>query len=140
MGKNKKSAGNDKNGSPKLPPLGAYASRSEWEKDCWQKISASQGLLELIVTPYERRSLVLRAAARDSIAAGKSYRKIGEELWLSPQTVSGLKKALSEKSYRSYRERSKKERKKRVLSSSGKPRRPRPEGIPRRTKYGILYM
>lgn len=140
MSKNKKGAGDGKREPSELPSISTYTSRSEWEKDCWRKISSSQKLLELIVTPYERRNLILRAAARDSIALGKSYREIGKELWLSPQTVSGLKKAVSEKSYRSYRERSKKERRKRVYSSDRRSKRSRPEGIPRRTKYGIVYM
>ena len=121
-----------------MPQIDAYASRSDWEDACWQKIMRSRGLLEMFITSHERHNLVLRAAARDRLSVGKSYRKIGEELWLSPQTVSSLKKAISEKSYRSYRERN--ERNKKTFSIRTRPHRSRQSGIPRRTKYGVLYL
>lgn len=123
-----------------LPPLRNYPSRKEWEAACWEKIIESKELLRLLITEHERHDVVMRAAIIDGLSSGKSYRKIGEELWISPQTVSGIKKAAREKVYKSYLERSKKERKKRVLSPDSKPRRRRPHGIPRRTKYGRLYM
>jgi predicted transcriptional regulator len=63
----------------------------------------------------------MRAAALDRLSTGKSYSEIGEELWLSPQTVSGIKKAASEKSYKSYLERSKKGRKKKIYGSKIRP-------------------
>ena len=84
--------------------------------------------------------MITRAAAMEGLAAGKSYRKIGEELWLSPQTISGIKKSLNEKAYRSYLERSKKERKKRIYGSGTKPLPSRPSGRRVRTKYGVLYI
>ena len=85
-------------------------------------------------------SVVMRASALNMIMSGKSYREIGRELWLSPQTISGLKKALEEKIYRSYLERSKTERKKRVYSSKPDKLQPKHRGIPRRTKYGKIYI
>lgn len=121
-----------------MPPIGAYTSRSGWENACWRKIVRSHELLGTLITSHERRNLVLRAAAKDSLSAGKSYREIGKEFWLSPQTVSSLRKALSEKTYRSYRERN--ERKKKTFNVRTKPRRSRRSGIPRRTKYGVLYI
>lgn len=123
-----------------IPDVSDYASRKEWEAAYWEKIIESKGLLRLLMTSYERHNLVLRAATMEGLSVGKSYRKIGEELWISPQTVSGIKKALHEKMYRSYMERSKKERKKKTYSISSRQIRRRPEGIPRRTKYGTLYM
>ena len=117
-----------------MPNLGNYTSRKEWEAVYWDKIIKSEELLQLLTTSYERHKLVMRAAVIDGLSLGKSYRKIGEELWISPQTVSGIKKAASEKIYRSYKERSKKERKKKVYGVSSQPTRRRPEGIPRRTK------
>ena len=123
---------------PIMPPVNAYASRSDWEVACWRRIMESRELLESLITSHERHNLVLRAAARDRLSLGKSYRKIVEELWLSPQTVSSLKKAITEKSYRSYRARN--ERKKKIYSTRAKPRRSRQSGIPRRTKYGVLYL
>ena len=44
----------------------------------------------------------MRVAIMNRLALGKSYREIGKELWISSQTVSGIKKAVDEKSYRSY--------------------------------------
>ena len=123
-----------------MPLINNYPSRNEWEAACWEKILKSKDLLRLLITAHERYDLVMRAAAIDSLFSGKSYKQIEEELWLSPQTVSGIKKAVREKNYKSYLERSKKERKKKIYSSDIKPRRSRPIGIPRRTKYGTLYI
>lgn len=123
-----------------LPLVSSYPSRKDWELACWRKILKSEGLLQLLITPHERHDLVMRAAALEGLAAGRSYKTIGEALWLSPQTISGVKKALNEKSYLSYLERSKKERKKRKYSESVSPKKPRPRGRPRRTKYGVVYL
>lgn len=124
-----------------LPPIHNYTSRKEWETACWDTISKSKELLQLLITSYERHHLIMRAAALEGLGVGKSYRQIGRELWLSPQTISVIKKAISEKNYRSYLERSKKERKKKKYGSkiiSVKSTRPR--GTPRRTKYGTIYL
>lgn len=125
---------------PTMPALKNYNSRTEWESACWGKVLSSKDLLELLVTSNERHDLVMRATAVDALVSGKSYKQIGEELWLSPQTISGIKKALTENNYRSYLERSKKERKKKVYSHSMEPRRLRPSGTPHRTKYGTVYI
>ena len=123
-----------------LPPLDRYSSRKEWEDACWHKILKSKNLLGLLVTFYERHNLVMRAAVMDRINSGKRYRQIAEELWLSPQTISSIKRALKENSYRSYRERSKKERKKKIYSSSPVPKQRKHRGKPVRTKYGTVYL
>ena len=123
-----------------LPPIASYSSRKEWETACWPKILKSQELLELLLTPDERHGLVRRAAAVGGLIAGKSYRQIGNELWLSPQTISCITKALKENGYRSYKERSKTERKKRKYSAGPSRGRKFPRGRPKRTKYGIVYM
>lgn len=130
-----------KNIDVNLPPIGSYPSRREWEEVCWRKILKDPGLLELLVTPGERHDVVMRAAALQRIISGKSYRQIGEELWLSSQTVSGIKKALDRRSYRSYHERGKKERKKRKYNGTPLiPCKPRPRGRPVHTKYGTIYL
>ena len=124
-----------------LPPASGYPSRKEWENACWQKILKSEDLLRLLVAPYERHNLVVRAAAIDGLISGKKYRQIAEELWLSPQTISSIKKAIKENGYRSYRERGKKERKKRQYSGSLTPAgSKRRRGRPLRTKYGTIYL
>ncbi len=124
-----------------LPLLGNYSSRKEWEDVCWRKILESRGLLELLVTSNERHKLVMRAAVMEGVHRGKSYKQIADELWLSPQTISSAKRAIKENSYRSYWERSKKERKKRKyneifpVSSKSKHR-----GRRLHTKYGTINM
>ena len=123
-----------------LPSIDEYPSRKEWEDACWQKILESKELLRLLITVHESHDLVMRAATLDLLIAGKSYRKISEELYISPQTVSGIKKAISEKKYCSYLERSKKERKRRKYSSNSISIRTGPRGKPRRTKYGTIYL
>lgn len=125
-----------------LPPLKNYSSRREWENACWRKILESKDLLQLLLSAHERRRLVLWAAALESIASGKSYREISKELWLSLQTISGVKKIMRDKEYRSYLERSKKERKRRKYGGGGllPPKTKKPKGRPKRTKYGTIYL
>ena len=123
----------------KLPSLSHYSSRKEWENACWQKLLKSKVLLKSIVTSYERHNLVIRAAVKEGINSGKGFRQIGREMGLSLQTVSSIKKALNENSYRSYRERGKTERKRKTYSSSKPGLRRKPHGWPVRTKYGTIY-
>jgi len=131
----------DRKESKIIPSISNYGSREEWERACWRKILKSKELLSLFITSHERRDLITRAATMDAIISGKSYREIGKELWVSPQTISIIKKAINEKAYRSYLERSRKERKKKEYSIDNRPvRRKWPEGRPRRTKYGTIYM
>ena len=139
---NKKAAGkiDTKKKIGLLPPLGNYPSRAEWEAACWREILASKALLQLLITSHERHDIIMRAAILEGLAAGKSYRRIGEEMWVSPQTISAVKKALREKNYRSYLERSKKERIKRKYSASTISNKPKRRGRPIRTKYGTIYM
>ena len=124
----------------KLPPLSRYSSRKEWENACWQKLLKSGNLLPLLATPNERHNLIMRAAVMERINSRKKYREIAEELWLSPQTISSIKKAVSENSYKSYRERGKTERKKRIYSRDTHQTKSRPHGRPVHTKYGTVYL
>lgn len=123
-----------------MPPVSDFSCRAEWEKACWRKISTSQNLLNTFITAYERHNLVMRAAISDRLLAGKSYHQISNELWISPQTISGIKKTFKEKRYRSYLERSRTERKKKIYHSFRRPTPSRPQGRPVRTKYGIVYI
>lgn len=123
-----------------LPQIGRYSSRKEWEDACWHKILKSGDLLGLLMTSYERHNLVMRAVVIDSMNSGKKHRQIAEELWLSPQTISSIKKAINENNYRSYRERGKTEREKRVYTPDPVSNRRKYRGRPVRTKYGTIYM
>lgn len=123
-----------------LPPISRYLSRRAWEEACWQKISKSGEFLNSLATSNERHNLVMRAAVIDRLKAGKKFHEISEELWLSAQTVSSIKKAVKEGGYRSYRERGKTERKKKLYSRDGRKTKRKHRGRPVRTKYGIVYL
>ena len=124
-----------------LPLIKNYSSRKEWEDACWQRIIKLEKLLKVFVTQNERHNIVMRVAALNDLMSGKSYKSIGYELWLSPQTISGIKKSLKENNYRSYLERSKKERKKKQynLRPSAHKSQSRPSGKAHKTKYGTVY-
>lgn len=91
-----------------MPPVDQYPSRKEWEAASWKRLICATAKLEPLLTTGERRALVMRAAALERLAAGVSYRRIADELWLSPQTISALKKSVREQGYRSYWERGRK--------------------------------
>ena len=122
-----------------MPALEDYSSRKEWEAACWKNIVESNELLQLLITSHERHNVVMRAVTLERLSSGKSYRNIGAELWLSPQTISGIKKSMDDKPYKGYRESSKGKRKKKTYSTF-ETRRSKPKRIFRRTKYGPLYM
>ncbi len=126
-----------------LPLLKNYPSRKEWEAACWRQISKSEQLLNLSTTSEERHDLVMRIAAISGLISGKSYRKISEEFFISTQTVRSAKKALEDRNYRSYSERGKTQRKKKVYSSGPKQKsnhKWREGKWAHRTKYGTVYM
>ena len=81
--------------------------------------------------------MLLRATAIARMQDGATHREISKELWLTKQTISAIKKALREHSYRSYNERGKKERVARTYSF--KPNR-KPYRKRVRTKYGVIEM
>ncbi len=131
----------DKKQLMNLPSADKYSSRKEWENVCWCEIIKSEEMLELLATSHERHDLVMRAAVLKELLAGKGPRQISRELFVSFQTIEVVKKSMNENNYRSYLERSKKERKKKVYSVDRRPvRGKRPEGRPRRTKFGTIYM
>ena len=124
-----------------LPPISHYPSRKEWENACWNEILKSKKIIKTLTTSYERHNLVMRVAVITGINLGKKYKQIAEELWLSPQTISGIKKTLKENGYKSYRERSKKERKKKVYSSDPATKQKEKDyGRFVRTKYGKIRL
>jgi len=121
-----------------LPPIGNFSSRREWENAAWRKVVESRKLMQLLLTPYERHDLVMRAAVLEALASGKLHRQISREFFVSLQTINAVKKAMGENGYRSYLDRSKTERKKRDMSTI--PSAPRRSGAPHRTKYGTVYL
>jgi len=123
-----------------LPPINHSSSRGKWESACWQKISKSNKFLESLITSYERHNLVMRVAVINDINSGKKYKEIAEELWLSPQTISAIVKSVKENNYKSYRERGKIERKKKVYSIGQNQKLKEHRGRRIRTKYGTIYV
>ena len=81
----------------------------------------------------------MRAAALKELKLGKGPRQISRELFVSLQTIGVIKKAMTEDSYKSYLERSKKERKKKEYSVFRTVAKPKYRGRPHRTKYGTIY-
>lgn len=124
-----------------LPKINKYSSRGEWEEACWNKISKLDNLLSSLLTSCERHELIMRAAVLKELMLGKGPRQISREFFVSFQTIAVIKKSINENNYRSYSERSKKERKKKVYSVDPKHViRKWPEGKPKRTKFGTIYM
>jgi len=120
----------------KMPCVSVYLSRKEWEDACWQLISNSPEFLNRFMTSHERRNIILRVAVVHRLGEGMSYRNIGRELWLSPQTISVIKKGISEKGYRGYKTRG--ERKKKVYSANRNRKKIRAVAR-RKTKYGTPF-
>jgi uncharacterized protein YerC len=92
--------------------ISEFKSRKEWADNAWQRILKDvqnpdlRNALDTLLSPYEKNIIVNRFAAVILIKEGKTYRQIGEELWLSPTTIRSLKKAVSGnsiKEYQSYR-------------------------------------
>ncbi|MBI4094520.1 MAG: hypothetical protein HY436_01800 [Candidatus Liptonbacteria bacterium] len=123
-----------------LPPLSSFSSRKEWEEVCWKKLLQSKSALEMLITAYERHNIVIRAAVIERIRAGERQSNIAREFFLSRQTVNSIKKAVGAQNYKSYRERGKSERKKKVYSRDLIFKKRKPRGRPVRTKYGIVYL
>lgn len=119
-------------------PINRYNSRKEWEEANWEKLIKQPKILESFITEYERHILVLRVAVVARLNNGKSYREISKELWLSPQTISSIKKAINKKGYESYRKTGKTERKPKVLNSELQNKK-KFQGRTKRTKYGTIY-
>ncbi len=123
-----------------LPSIDKYSSRKEWEDACWQKLLKSDELLPLLMTSCERHDLIMRAATLRELMLGKGPRQISRELFISVQTIGVIKKSMDGNGYRSYSERSKKERKKRKYSIDHRIAKPKYPGRPKRTKYGTIYI
>jgi uncharacterized protein YerC len=133
-----------------IPLLEDFRSRKEWESVAWRIIvkhlmsAKSQeefdAYFKVILSPNEKGKMLMRAVAMDRIKRGMNYRDISSELLLSSQTVSAIKKSLRDQVYRSYYNRGKTERKKRVYSRDLSPRSARRLGRRQKTKYGTLRM
>ena len=96
--------------------LHEFKSRKEWEESVWgyfveeisdpaNKKSLSK-FLNCVLTNKEKKLIINRLIAIRLLGDHKTYREIGELLWLSPNTISMAKKAIQkENGYQSYYER-----------------------------------
>ena len=90
-----------------LSPASKFNSRKEWEQYIWKifvdelvhAISAQEveQLLNRFMTAHEKEYVIKRVAGISFLAQGKSYREIVEILWLSPRTISAIKKSIFHK-------------------------------------------
>ena len=130
---------------PVLPGIKSFATRKEWEIAAWRAFvdwcarrdpKTLRRWLGSLTTPHERRLIARRAAAVARIKSGTSYRAIGRELWLTRQTVSAIKKALTTEEYASNWERARTQKRARDLARLKKYTERLPPKRYRRTKYG----
>ncbi|OGY64070.1 MAG: hypothetical protein A3I89_02235 [Candidatus Harrisonbacteria bacterium RIFCSPLOWO2_02_FULL_41_11] len=87
-----------------IPSVNNFKSRKEWETQVWSKliegfteINSAQKMeksLNLLLTSHEKTQMIKRASAISLLKQGKSYRQIGELLWLSPTTINAIRKSL----------------------------------------------
>jgi len=75
-------------------------------------------ILSSLLSVDEKEAIMKRLAAVNLIRAGKSYKEIGKILWMSPSTVSAVKKSMAKATgYKSgdfYASQSKKEKEKKI--------------------------
>jgi len=90
-------------------PTQKFNPRKEREIKAWKEIIKRlarltsvydiENFLATLITTHEREQIVKRATAVPLLRQGKSYREIGKLLWLSPATISAIKKATRSKNY-----------------------------------------
>lgn len=125
---------------PMIPSIKDYSSSEKWKEISWRNILESKKLLSLLITSHEKHDLIMRVAISEGLSLGKGQRQLSRELSVSLQTINAVKKAIAENNYRSYLERSKKERKKKKYSPNSISPKIAGKGRPVRTKYGTVYM
>ncbi len=89
-------------------------SADKWSEQLWAKLldkisklndgQEIRHILEKLISEDEKKMILKRLAVIALLRSGKSYREIGEILWLSPNTVSTIKKNIfgNHKHYKSY--------------------------------------
>lgn len=105
-----------------------FNSKKEWEDYVWSKFLENiktiksderlKAFLNDLFSASEKKLIINRLAALAMIRAGKTYKEIEEALWISPSTISALKKSFRQKgayqSNRYYAERSKQRKRKEI--------------------------
>lgn len=88
----------------------------KWMNELWEELlnkladtgakSEIRKILESLISNYEKKVILKRLAIIASVRMGKSYQEISEMLWLSPNTISAIKKNIirsNKENYQSYR-------------------------------------
>lgn len=88
----------------------------QWQEQLWEKLinkitaakspKATKLILENLISDYEKKMILRRLAVTGLVRTGKTYQEIGEILWMSPQTISTMKKNLlgnRNNNYKSYK-------------------------------------
>lgn len=101
------------NNKPNKPLIGRSAEK--WSDLLWDKfldkLSKAKSkkelrlMLEKLLAEGEKKMVARRLAVIALLRSGKSYQEIGEILWISPNTVSTIKKNIlgNIENYKSYR-------------------------------------
>jgi len=81
-----------------------FKSRKEWEEFVWKNFviriretktnEQLEKLLGNVISAREKRFIINRIATISFLKEGKNYREIGELLWVSPVTISAIKRSL----------------------------------------------
>ncbi|MFH1346966.1 MAG: Trp family transcriptional regulator [Spirochaetota bacterium] len=114
--------------------ISEISNKKDWEIRIWAEFlknaemtkSAKQivGLFDKLLSKSEKKSMAKRIAAISMIRAGKSYKEISRILWISPKTISALKKSVAgEGEYKSsyyYSEKNEKEKRDKIKPSRGR--------------------
>ncbi len=90
-----------------IPSINKFKSRKEWENYIWavliravaktDSMKEIEKMLDMLLTAHEKKQMIKRASAISLLKQGKSYSEIGEVLWLSPTTISAIRKSLRTK-------------------------------------------
>lgn len=86
------------------PLIDKFKSRKEFDGYVWNQIVENlaktlsprdiERSLTMLTTASERKQITRRAAALELLKQGKSYNEISKALWLSPTTISAIRKSL----------------------------------------------
>jgi len=108
--------------------INEFGSRDEWMNYAWTEFLESiqnkimSSILDSLLSQYEKKIIINRIMALSLIRKGKTYRQIGEELWLSPNTIRSLKMISENRSVKEYQgDRFRRNKKEKTASRDKKP-------------------
>ena len=94
----------------KVKDIKNFKSRKEWEESMWLDIlnvleskNNFKEFLNAFLTENEKEMLRNRVLTTVLLKEGRTYREIGNILWISPGTISAIRKGLKNSNYKSNR-------------------------------------